>query len=409
MSRIAVIGGGISGVSAARILSEKHEPTVFEAQSKPGGLVRCDRIEDNLYHRVGGHVFNAKNPKVHEWFWQFFDRDREFLKAERNAQILIKDRYVGYPIEDHLFQMDATTVERVVEELIQKDEDFAPRNFAEFLQHQFGPTLFSLYFKPYNEKIWKQDLSQISLEWLEGKLPMPEVEHILLHNILRKEESEMVHSQFFYAQSGGSQFIIDRLSEGLDIQINSPVKSFERNEKGEWLIHGQAFDHVVYTGDLRKLQAAIQLYLPELEAVQDLASNGTSSVFCECDPTDISWLYLPDPSIKAHRIIYTGTFSADNNRGSDRITCVVEYSGWVSEEERRQELSRLPGNLKPLDYNYEANSYVIQKPDTAAKVHAARQALKAQDFHILGRFGEWEYYNMDKAIEAAMRISEEIG
>ena len=46
--RIAVIGGGVSGLSAARILSTQHDVTVFEADARPGGMIKCDIVEGNL-------------------------------------------------------------------------------------------------------------------------------------------------------------------------------------------------------------------------------------------------------------------------------------------------------------------------------------------------------------------------
>ena len=58
MKKVAVIGAGISGVSVARMLNEKAEVTVFEKKDKPGGLIACDVVDGNLYHKVGGHVFN---------------------------------------------------------------------------------------------------------------------------------------------------------------------------------------------------------------------------------------------------------------------------------------------------------------------------------------------------------------
>jgi UDP-galactopyranose mutase len=37
------------------------------------------------------------------------------------------------------------------------------------------------------------------------------------------------------------------------------------------------------------------------------------------------------------------------------------------------------------------------------------KSLSAADgLYFLGRFGEWEYYNMDKAMEAAMEITAQI-
>ena len=415
MSKIAIIGAGISGLSAGQILGKKYEVELFDRAAKPGGLVKCDRINDNLFHRVGGHVFNSRNPKVLDWFWSFFDKEREFLKARRNAKILLNGKLIGYPLENYLHQLEKPLVSKILDDFL--SPDYNPKNplsydnFEAFLRSNFGNTLYELYFKPYNEKIWNTDLSNIPLHWLEGKLPMPDLKEMLLSNIAIQEETEMVHSAFFYAKEEGSQFIVNRLAQGLNLHLNAEIERIEQRNSQYWIDSYGPFDRVVYTGDIRKLSSILVGSEPGKnlsEAIQKLPSNGTSNLFCETDKGDISWLYLPDPEIKAHRIIYTGTFAESNNRGSDRHTCVVEFSGKYSYEFMCEQVKSLPGNLKPLAFNQESNSYILHSPETKSLIDQARSLLKQENIHLLGRFAEWEYYNMDKAIEAAMALDEEL-
>lgn len=414
MADIAIIGAGISGLSAAQMLRKNHSVVVFEKASKPGGLVKCDRIQDNLFHRVGGHVFNSRNPEVLNWFWSFFDRENEFLKARRNAKILFHGKLIGYPIENYLHQLDKEFVSAVLDDFLSPDyqpqDPFSYPDFGAFLRSNFGNTLYQAYFKPYNEKIWNTDLKNIPLDWLHGKLPMPNLKEMLLSNIVLQEETEMVHSTFYYAREGGSQFIADRLSEGLSIRFHSDISAIQKSG-GKFLLGDAAFDSIIYTGDVRqvaRLFPEIPAATAASESLKNLPSNGTSNLFCETDPGEISWLYLPGPETKAHRIIYTGTFAESNNRGSNRHTCVVEFSGNYSYEFMCEEVKKLPGNLQPLAWNQEPNSYILHNHETAGLLREAREKLKAEGIFLLGRFAEWEYYNMDKAIEAAMQLEIEL-
>lgn len=410
-----IVGSGISGLSSAKLLSDDYDVEVLEAAPKAGGLIKCDRIDGALFHRVGGHVFNSKNKAVLDWFWAHFNRDEEFLLAKRNAKILFGGQYIGYPLENYLYQLPEEKVREIVAELLEmiaekRDAETTYDNFKDFLIGNFGTRLYNLYFGPYNSKIWNTDISKVPLEWLDGKLPMPQIKEVIVNNVLKREEGTMVHATFWYAKRGGSQFIVDRLKEGLNLRLSTPLTKLEWKDE-RLSINDGAFssDVLVYCGDVRKLKDIVCMEDEELneamEAVKDFASNGTSNVLCETDDNDISWLYLPEENFKAHRIIYTGNFSPTNNEEpSGRKTCVVEFSGKQEKDYMLRELAKLPGNLTPLAFNYEPNSYIIHDKQTAAKVKRLKQALVPYNVHLLGRFAEWEYYNMDKCIEAAMEL-----
>lgn len=414
---IGIIGAGISGVSSARLLKENgHSVQVFEQSSTIGGLIKCDVVEGNLYHRVGGHVFNAKNKLVADWFWNQFDQDKEFYKAKRNAKIWFGNQYLGYPIENYLYQLDKKTVSTIISDILELQSrgyraPLSYPNFEEFLIGNFGQHLYSIYFKPYNNKIWKTDLSAVALEWLDGKLPMPNYQDMIVSNIVKQEEDTMVHSTFYYPKAGGSQFIVDRLAQGLDITIASPLAKLTTTPSGVTSNLGQ-FDALVYTGDVRKLQQIIESPSESLSSllsqVQQLHSHGTTNVLCYTDDTDISWLYMPEEQVDSHRIIYTGNFSPANNKPGGRRTCTVEFSGKVSIEDIKRQLASLPGNLQIVDYNYEPNSYVIQGHTTRKLIADLKIELAKSHIYLVGRFAEWEYYNMDKAIEAAMDLTTQL-
>jgi len=409
---IAVIGAGISGLSVANLLMENgNNVVVFEKNNQVGGLIKCTVEDGVLFHRVGGHVFNTKIGKVEDWFWKQFNKDEDFVLAKRNAKIWLGNKYIGYPIENYLYQLEMSVTTKIISELLdnilinKKEID----NFDDFLNLNFGKTLYDLYFKPYNYKIWNTDLSKVSLPWLAGKLPMPNIQDMIINNIYKADDKLMVHSSFFYPIKNGSSFIVNKLAKKISISKDTEIISIIRTNNC-WKINGQLFDSVVFTGDVRKLHEIIQIDNSQIQidckAVRNLLSNGTSNALCYIDDSDLSWLYLPESNTKSHRIIFTGNFSPNNN-ADKRLTCTVEFSGILSEEEMRNELIKLPGNLQPIAFNQEPNSYVVQHSNTRELISKLKSVLKPFNFFLLGRFAEWEYYNMDKAIEAAMNLVQE--
>lgn len=103
--KYAVIGAGMSGLAIANILQDNgNDVVVFEKDKRPGGMIKCDRVEGSLFHRTGGHVFNTKRQDVMDWFWSHFDKEKEFTKAERHSSVVMDGMdNVPYPIENHMY------------------------------------------------------------------------------------------------------------------------------------------------------------------------------------------------------------------------------------------------------------------------------------------------------------------
>jgi len=414
----AVIGSGISGLTCANILKENNKSVkVYEGRKNNGGLITCTDESGNLFHRVGGHVFNSKKNVVSEWFWKKFDKEKEFLKAKRNAVIYINKKFLKYPIELNLNELDYSTSKLIINELMDltnKNIDLKSSNFEEFLNNNFGQTLCDIYFTKYNRKIWKRDLSKIPMEWLEGKLPTIEPREIILKNILKSKEDNMVHSTFYYPLEGGSQFIVNKLSRELDIRKESVESIMIKNNSLKINDNLDFYDGIIFTGDVRNLEKILDnkiikdLQVENLLAeISLLDSNSTSTILCECDSNPYSWVYLPNENIKAHRIIMTGNFSERNNSrnlNKKRITCTIECSGKVDLESFKEELKKIPFNPKYLAYNFSKNSYIIQNSKTRMLISKLKKELVKKNIFLCGRFAEWEYFNMDMAIDSAMRV-----
>lgn len=411
MKKIAVIGGGVSGLSVANLLKDRYDVTVFEKESMPGGLVRCKSVNGSLFHMCGGHVFNSKRTDVLNWFWGFFKQESEFVKVNRNSVVCFNDdKIVPYPIENHIYYFDQDVQQKIVEDWLSINNNNIQKcdNFADFLRTKFGEELYRIYFQPYNEKVWKCKLVDVPINWLDGKLPMPTVQEMFFNNINHVEERTFVHSTFWYERQSGSQFLADRLSEGLNIQYNSLIDSITYQDT-KWLIDGVLYDKVVFCGNIKELPPSI--YGLSLESymsyVDDLKYHGTTAVFCEIDKNPYSWIYQPNNNHTSHRIICTGNFSKSNNSISlpeDRITATIEFTDEISKADILENLIKMPFHPVYLDHMYNKYTYPIQDKETRSKIKELKSYLSQYSFYMTGRFADWEYYNMDAAMGAAMDL-----
>lgn len=404
----AIIGCGMSGLAIANILKSQGKVTIFEKDSRPGGMIKCDSVQGSLFHRTGGHVFNTKRQDVMDWFWQHFDRDREFLKAVRNSSVVLEgSRNVPYPIENHMHCFSENVQKAFIADLLQINSSAKkePTNFEEFLKGCFGETLYNLYFKPYNYKVWRRDLTQIPLSWLVGKLPMPTVEEMIFNNMNHVEERTFVHSSFYYPRHGGSQFLANRLTEGLNIVYNKNIQMMEKTAKG-WLVDGWEFDKVIFCGNIKQMPQLVTDKIEFANFTADIAaleSHGTTSVFCEIEQNPYSWMYMPSRKHESHRIICTGNFSPANN-AEGCMTGTIEFTDYLSKEDILDNLKRIPYVIRYLDHHYEQYTYPIQKDNTRILIKDIKSTLESHGIFLLGRFAEWEYYNMDVAIGAALDL-----
>ncbi len=412
--KIAIVGAGISGLSVANFLKKEFDVTVFEQNARPGGLLKCERIDGSLFHTCGGHVFNTKRQDVLNWFWSVF-KENEFSKADRNSVVFMDgNKEIPYPIENHMYLFDDEILKRFIDDLktIAECQNVQPQNFEEFLKLRFGETLYDLYFQPYNEKVWRRDLTHVSLSWLEGKLPMPSIQEMIFNNIRHVKEKAFVHSSFWYEKMNGSQFIIDKLSENINVLLSKKIQQIERVDD-KWLLEGMPFDKVVFCGNIKDLPLIlrgvdISKYRPMIDGLE---YHGTTAVFCEIDKNPYSWIYMPSRLHQSHRIICTGNFAKSNNAPSlaeNRITATIEFTDEIGKDDIMKNLSLIPLNPRYITHKYNQYTYPIQDADTRKMVQSLKQDLEKFDFYSTGRFADWEYYNMDVAVGAAIDLCDKI-
>lgn len=326
---------------------------------------------------------------------------------------------IPYPIENHVYLFDDDIQKAFYEDLNEIDmvkgvnakfTDYD--NFGDFLRWRFGKTLYNLYFQPYNEKVWRRDLTTIPMSWMEGKLPMPTTQEMRDNNANKVEEKSFVHSTFWYEKRDGSQFIADRLAEGLDIHYNADIQNL-KYANGKWIVAGQEFDKVIFCGNIKDMVKMIEGVDVESykKPVEALEYHGTTAVFCEIDKNPYSWIYQPSREHESHRIICTGNFAESNNSTAlpkSRITATIEFTDEISRDDIMDNLTRIPLHPKYLDHQYNKYTYPIQDAHTRDLIKQLKAVLAPNGFFFTGRFADWEYYNMDIAIGAAMKLSQSL-
>lgn len=262
--RIAIIGSGISGLSAAWRLAPSHQVTLFEADSRPGGHTNSvDVTLDGLTWPVdtGFLVYNERTyPNL---IAMFAELGIETAKSDMSFSVSVGPRQFEWcgsslaslfaqpsnalkpgfwrMLADILrFNRQATALalrgDDVADELAQPLSKFlaANRYSARFRDH---------YLLPMAAAIWSCPMSQM-LEFPLGSF----VRFFHNHGLLQVENRPQ-----WFTVPGGARRYVDRILSSLpDVRLGTPVRAVSRHAVGanrqvavatddgiEW------FDHVV--------------------------------------------------------------------------------------------------------------------------------------------------------------------
>jgi protoporphyrinogen oxidase len=406
--KIGVLGGGISGLSIAKFLNEKFDVEVLEKKSNHGGIARTKTVNNISYHTTGGHCFNSKYPEVLKFVFEEILPLNNWNKITRNAVIKFQANEVNYPIEfsiKEIYKFNKDLAIKITSDFLNAVDDGKYEHLEDWFRKKFGNTLSEEYFLPYNRKIWNREPKEMNPEWVEGKLPIPNRQSFF-ESLIGDVSDKMPHSEFYYPKSNNQNTFIDALAKGVNIKYNYDINSLRFIKgKGNWMINDiYEYDLIINTLPLDGLPKIIEDCPTDIiEAGTKLKYNKVTTMLWETLPTDRTWTYIPDAENLFHRYIHIGNFF----RPKKNYT-ITEAVGERTYDEMVENGKKDSFLLTPLDYHISKHAYVVFDDNYAQNVNMIQDYLNKIGIHSIGRFGEWQYYNMDICIKKAMDLSIEI-
>ncbi len=411
--KVAVLGAGISGITIAKKLEEKNiEVVLYEKCSHAGGLAKTRIVNGYVYDLHGGHIFNSKHKEIVEWVFSFLPKE-QWQYSVRNAKIFFGDRYVSYPFELSLCELNAEDATDCVYDYMMSQQGKEPENFKDWLIWNFGQAIADYYMIPYNTKIWSYPLEDMETKWMQGKMPLPDKKEII-KSLLLKDPSErkMPHSTYYYPIIGGIQSMVDALSNGLNIKLDAPAEKIEKID-GKWYVNGQGgYDRIISTVPLPVLADAMELPHTVRLAIDGLKYNSLTTMLFKCPETDLSWVYIPSKEYRSHRVCYQGAFSskACPSGCSGAIEVIGGKFSVTSDILDKQKV--IPDEfelINLIDSEFAEYAYVIHDKDYRKNTGVVSKYFESiSDFDLLGRFATWNYNNMDMCMLEAFRLAEKI-
>ena len=415
--KIAVLGGGVSGLSAARYLHDKNcDVTLYEMEDQVGGLSRSRWVGEYIFNIGGGHSLSPKLKEVIDWVFSIMPRE-EWNYRDRAAKIYIGGEYVSYPFELSLHELPIEQAVECAYDYIMAQQGEEPDNFRDWLTWNFGKAIADYYLLPYNTKIWNYPLEKMETGWVRGKMPLPEKKDILRSLLLRHDpdEQRMPHTKLYYPMRGGIQTFLDAVAAPMNVKCNQPVQAIEKRPDGKWMVNGEGgYDLVVSTIPLPCLPNAMEMPENICAAIRALKFNSLTTIFFSCPDNGLTDLYIPEKQYKCHRICFSGKLAPDaapEGKNCGGIEIIGEQFDFDPETYLKTECV-IPEEVcaeKILDSEFSPFAYVIHDTDYRKNTALIRDYFaQVPGFELLGRWGEWNYNNMDLCIRDGLNLGKRI-
>ena len=429
--RIAILGAGITGLTAGRLLrAAGHGVVLFEALDRPGGLIRSEVVDGFTLDLAGGHVFFTRDQEVLQYVVDLMGEDN-LVKTHRNTKIYYRGRYVHYPFENGLGDLppedNFACLKGYVEAHIARRSGAAPApvNFREWILWRFGPGIAEKFMVPYNEKLWKTDLSAMGFRWVEGRVPDAPMDDVLRSAVGIRTEGYTHQALFRYPRRGGYGAIAERSARDLEgcIRFETPARQVRKAARG-FEVNGEAFDALISTISIPDLLRVLEGADPELvSAGTSLRTLSLATFLIGLDHPSrfpYSWVYLPHPENgPCNRITHLSNYSPENAPpGRSSVMAELTFSGKpeVTDATVEQVVAGLENcgivrrrSIVLLTHRTVERAYAVYDHGFEERLERARAGLDALGIVTVGRFGRFEYHNADQCIRRAIDAVKGLG
>jgi UDP-galactopyranose mutase len=358
---VLVIGSGLAGSTAARLLAEKGKKViVVEKRCHIGG--NCYDLKDITgikVHKYGPHIFHTNNKHI----WDFVNSFSKFNNFQHRVLSYAEGRMIPFPINRDTI-CDVFGINIPVNEVLNhlKSEvekstfNAPPQNFRDAVVSQVGERLYDLFFKNYTLKQWEKDPEELSPE-IAARIPVRE-------NRDPRYFSDKYQGIPVLGYTGMIENMLDH--ENISLMLNTDYFNIKDEITAEL---------TVYTG---KLDEYFNYCYGELEY---------RSVIFDFTTEDVEFFQ------SAPVVNYPNDYD---------FTRITEFKYFTGEK----------SNMTSLCYEYPSSSgipcYVVlskENIEKKEKYQILSSQLEKKGTHIFaGRLAEYKYYNMDQVIEKTINL-----
>jgi oxygen-dependent protoporphyrinogen oxidase len=310
MKRIAIIGGGIAGVTAAYELARlAHdgapvEATLFEATGRLGGIVETVR-EGGFIIETGPDGWVSEKPWARELAEELGLRDELIPSNDATRRTYILEGNTLHAIPDGLRMMVPTDLDALDQsdlfslaarqayrdeparaaELIASSpliDEQTDESIASFVERHFGTEVLETIASPLLSGVLGGDVATLSVRAVMGPFVTMERTHGSLITALQSRVARNTPPPIFTSLRSGTATLIERMVATIPpawLRLNAPVAEMIREEMG-WTVRcsgaknpTQHFDEVFLSTPVDRARTLLSPHDPQAADLMQMESS----------------------------------------------------------------------------------------------------------------------------------------
>jgi len=386
-TKTLIIGGGITGLSAASFLPHS-DYLVLEKDSIPGGYCKTT-IRGDYTWDYSGHFFHFNNPEIKDYI--LVNVESKILHVTKITDIDYKGNIIDFPFQFNIDQLPEEEYKECLEDLNNLGETDLS-TFKSFVRSTLGKGICDKFIIPYNEKLYACDLNELEYDSMGRFFP--------------KSKSKSYNDTFIYPKGGSYEYIksvLKRLNTN-KILLNTELISLDLENKIAKTNRGDIkFEQLISTLPFNKINPDSRLSANKV-AVFNLGFNkGT--------PIKTHWRYFP-----GNEVFYRVGFY-NNILGQEKLSLYVEIGAKADTKLDKTSLlkqvlidlknSNIIDTHELVDYQFLVMNpaYVHITKDSKKIYKEWCQKYNPQGIYSIGRYGSWTYCSIeDNIIEAKQTV-----
>jgi len=431
--RVAVIGAGPAGATAAYLLAKRGVAVdLYEASPHVGGMSRSIELWGQTID-IGAHRFFSSDPRVNKLWLEVVGKDYEMVN--RLSRIMYQNKFYDYPIKASNALKNLGIWESILcvgsyaWQRVKPGGKELGTTFESWVEARFGKRLAHHFFKTYAEKLWGIPTSELDAEFAAQRIKKLSLWEAMKGALFGGggDKHKTLVDQFAYPTKG-TGMVYERMKDSIiknggKVHLKTPIQELTTSGKtvtGVKLVSGEVhkYDEVISSMPLTLLVSRLKNLPPKVEkATKSLRFRNTLIVYLQLEGGEIfpdNWIYLHSANLKMGRITNFRNWVPGILNGRSETILALEYwcfdedDFWHWEDDQYIELAKkelvstglvkkeqiLDGKVMRVPRCYPVYSHGYRKPLKVIE-NFLRQYKHLQ---VIGRYGSFKYNNQDHSI-----------